>query len=150
MLADIGRYLPDDILTKVDRATMHCGLEAREPLLDADLAALAFTLPAAMRIRGGERKWILRRVLERRVPRALFERPKTGFSVPILRWLRGPLRPWAEDMLDPSRLSREGHLDAVAVRRLWSKTLAGRRGGDAAEIWCVLMFEAWLDGQRPR
>jgi len=150
MLADIGRYLPDDILTKVDRATMHCGLEAREPLLDADLAALAFTLPDTMRIRGGERKWILRRVLERRVPRALFERPKTGFSVPILRWLRGPLRPWAEAMLDPSRLSREGHLDAVAVRRLWSETLAGRRGGEAAEIWCVLMFEAWLDGQRPQ
>ncbi|MFM7052901.1 MAG: asparagine synthase (glutamine-hydrolyzing) [Planctomycetota bacterium] len=150
MLADIDRYLPDDILTKVDRATMACGLEAREPLLDQELAALAFRLPPSMRIRGGERKWILRRVLERRVPRALFERPKTGFSVPLLRWLRGPLRPWAEDLLDPARLSREGHLDPAAVRGLWSDTLAGRRGGEAAEIWCVLMFEAWLGAQRDR
>ena len=144
MLADIGRYLPDDILTKVDGATMAFGLEAREPLLDPALAELAFRLPPSMRIRGGERKWILRRVLERRVPRTLVDRPKTGFSVPLLRWLRGPLRGWAEDLLDPTRLGREGHLDPAAVRRLWAETLAGRRGGDASEIWCVLMFESWL------
>lgn len=144
MLADIDRYLADDILVKVDRATMAFGLEAREPLLDQRLAELAFRLPPSMRIRGGERKWILRRVLERRVPRALFDRPKSGFAVPILRWLRGPLRPWAEDLLDPARIAREGHLDPAAVARLWSETLAGRRGGEAAEIWCVLMFESWL------
>ncbi|MFM7259326.1 MAG: asparagine synthetase B family protein, partial [bacterium] len=148
MLADIARYLPDDILTKVDGATMAFGLEAREPLLDPALAELAFRLPPSMRIRGGERKWILRQVLERRVPRTLFDRPKTGFSVPLLRWLRGPLRDWAEDMLDPTRLAREGHLDPTAVRRLWAETLAGRRGGEAAEIWCVLMFECWLAGRR--
>ncbi len=144
MVADIGRYLPDDILTKVDGATMCFGVEAREPLLDPALAELAFRLPPSMRIRDGERKWILRRVLERRVPRALFDRPKTGFSVPLLRWLRGPLRTWAEDLLNPTRLSREGHLDPETVQRLWAETLAGRRGGDAAEIWCVLMFECWL------
>lgn len=150
MLADTGRYLPDDILVKVDRATMACGLEAREPLLDQRLAELAFRLPPAMRIRGGERKWILRRVLERRVPRALFDRPKSGFAVPVLRWLRGPLRPWADALLDPARIARSGHLDPAAVTRLWSDTLAGRRGGEAAEIWCVLMFESWLDAQRGR
>jgi asparagine synthase (glutamine-hydrolysing) len=148
MLTDIATYLPDDILTKVDRATMAFGLEAREPLLDPSLAELAFRLPSSMRLRGGERKWILRRVLERRVPRALFDRPKSGFSVPLLRWLRGPLRDWAEDMLDPARLARNGHLDPAAVRRLWAETLAGRRGGEAAEIWSVLMFECWLAGRR--
>lgn len=147
MLGDIAHYLPDDILTKVDRATMAYGLEAREPLLDAALAELAFRLPPSMRIRDGERKWILRRVLERRVPRALFERPKTGFSVPLLRWLRGPLRSWAEERLDPARIGREGYLDPTAVRALWADTLAGRRGGDAAEIWSVLMFESWLAEQ---
>jgi asparagine synthase (glutamine-hydrolysing) len=135
---------------KVDRATMRHGLEAREPLLDQRLAELAFRLPPSMRIRDGERKWILRRVLERRVPRALFERPKSGFAVPILRWLRGPLRPWADALLEPARISRSGHLDPAAVTRLWSDTLAGRRGGEAAEIWSVLMFESWLDGQRGR
>ncbi len=144
MLADLARYLPDDILVKVDRATMRNGLEAREPLLDHHLAELAFRLPPSMRIRGGERKWILRRVLERRVPRALVDRPKSGFAVPILRWLRGPLRAWAEDLLDPVRLGREGHLDPAAVRRLWDDTLAGRRGGEASEIWSVLMLESWL------
>jgi asparagine synthase (glutamine-hydrolysing) len=147
MLGDIAHYLPDDILTKVDRATMAYGLEAREPLLDSALAELAFRLPSSMRIRDGERKWILRRVLERRVPRALFERPKTGFSVPLLRWLRGPLRSWAEERLDPARIGREGYLDPTAVRALWADTLAGRRGGDAAEIWSVLMFESWLAEQ---
>jgi asparagine synthase (glutamine-hydrolysing) len=147
MLGDIAHYLPDDILTKVDRATMSYGLEAREPLLDSALAELAFRLPSSMRIRDGERKWILRRVLERRVPRALFERPKTGFSVPLLRWLRGPLRSWAEERLDPARIGREGYLDPTAVRALWADTLAGRRGGDAAEIWSVLMFESWLAEQ---
>ncbi|MFM1868494.1 MAG: hypothetical protein RL591_1902, partial [Planctomycetota bacterium] len=148
MLGDIAHYLPDDILTKVDRATMAFGLEAREPLLDSALAELAFRLPPSMRIRDAERKWILRRVLERRVPRALFERPKTGFSVPLLRWLRGPLRNWAEERLDPTRIGREGYLDPSAVRALWTDTLAGRRGGDAAEIWSVLMFECWLAEQK--
>ncbi|MEY2794784.1 MAG: hypothetical protein RIR10_500, partial [Planctomycetota bacterium] len=148
MLGDIAHYLPDDILTKVDRGTMAFGLEAREPLLDSALAELAFRLPPSMRIRDGERKWILRRVLERRVPRALFERPKTGFSVPLLRWLRGPLRNWAEERLDPTRIGREGYLDPSAVQALWTDTLAGRRGGDAAEIWSVLIFESWLTEQK--
>ena len=148
MLGDIAHYLPDDILTKVDRATMAYGLEAREPLLDSALAELAFRLPPSMRIRDGERKWILRRVLERRVPRALFERPKTGFSVPLLRWLRGPLRSWAEERLDVARIGREGYLDPTTVQALWADTLAGRRGGDAAEIWSVLMFECWLAEQK--
>ena len=96
MQADIVSYLVDDILVKVDRASMSASLEAREPLLDSKLARLAFSLPSSMRIRNGERKWILKEVVARRVPRALTDRPKMGFGVPLGSWLRGPLKPWAE------------------------------------------------------
>ena len=143
--ADLTGYLPDDILVKVDRASMACGLEAREPLLDHDLARLAFSLPAAMRIRGGERKWILRRVLERRVPAALFDRPKMGFAVPIAAWLRGPLRDWAEALLAEDRLRAAGYLDAAKVRAIWRRTLDPRGRSDGAAAWNILMFEAWRE-----
>ncbi|MFM1803560.1 MAG: hypothetical protein RL136_439 [Planctomycetota bacterium] len=145
MQADIASYLVDDILVKVDRASMAHSLEAREPLLDPDLAELAFSLPLSMKIRGGERKWILRRVLERRVPRSLFERPKMGFGVPLAEWLRGPLRGWAEDLLDPARLRQAGYLDADAVRAIWSRTLDPRMGSNGYEAWNLLMFESWRD-----
>lgn len=145
MQADIASYLVDDILVKVDRASMAVSLEAREPLLDSRLAELAFRLPLHMKIRNGERKWALRRVLERRVPRALFDRPKMGFGVPLAEWLRGPLRPWAEALLSSDRLSRDGYLDPAAVRALWDRTLDPSRQASGYDIWNVLMFQAWLD-----
>ena len=153
MQADIASYLVDDILVKVDRASMAVSLEAREPLLDSRLAELAFQLPLSMKIRDGERKWALRRVLERRVPRALFERPKMGFGVPLAEWLRGPLRPWAESLLAPDRIAREGFFDPVAVAALWNRTLDPAKRSNGYEAWNVLMFQAWLDrwvgGSRP-
>lgn len=144
MQADIATYLVDDILVKVDRASMAVSLEAREPLLDHHLAELAFQLPLSMKIRDGERKWILRRVLERRVPRTLFERPKMGFGVPLAEWLRGPLRTWAEDLIEPSRLARAGYLDPSGVHALWQTTLDPSRGSNGYGMWNVLMFESWL------
>ena len=144
MQADIATYLVDDILVKVDRASMAVSLEAREPLLDHHLAELAFQLPLSMKIRNGERKWILRRVVERRVPRTLFERPKMGFGVPLVDWLRGPLRDWAEDLIHPTRLAREGYLDPRGVRTLWEATLDPSRGSNGYGMWNILMFESWL------
>jgi asparagine synthetase B (glutamine-hydrolysing) len=124
MQADIASYLVDDILTKVDRASMAVSLEAREPLLDSRLAELAFRLPLSMKIRDGERKWALRRVLERRVPRALFERPKMGFGVPLAEWLRGPLRPWAESLLAPDRIARSDLEEVVVTNTIPLKASA--------------------------
>jgi asparagine synthase (glutamine-hydrolysing) len=147
MALDTTGYLPDDILHKVDRAAMAVSLETRVPLLDHRLVALAWRLDPTVRVRDGVGKWVLREVLARDVPRALFERPKSGFAVPVGRWLRGPLRPWAEDLLHPDAIAREGLLDVAAVRRLWDSHLAGR-SDDAFEIWPVLMFRAWAEAHR--
>ena len=155
MQADIASYLVDDILVKVDRASMANSLEAREPLLDHRLAELAFRLPLAMKIRGGERKWVLRRAVERRVPRALLDRPKMGFGVPLVSWLRGPLRPWAESLLAEDRIRAAGYLDPARVRAIWRHTVGDGRGSGTGttpatgsngyEAWNLLMFEAWRD-----
>jgi asparagine synthase (glutamine-hydrolysing) len=144
MLADSLRTLPDQMLVKVDRATMAVGLEARVPLLDHQLVTWAWRLPLAARIRGGQGKWILRRVLDHHVPAALVDRPKMGFDPPVAAWLRGPLRPWAEALLAPERLAAEGYLwpGPVAVR--WRRHQAGRRDESAA-LWTVLMFQSWLE-----
>jgi asparagine synthase (glutamine-hydrolysing) len=147
MYVDSVMYLPDDILVKVDRASMSVSLEARVPLLDHRVVELAWRLPLALRLRLGSGKRLLRRVLHRYVPRAMVERPKMGFGVPIGSWLRGPLRDWAESLLDGRRLRDEGLLDAALVRERWDDHVHARRTWDH-DLWTVLMLEAWLDAQR--
>jgi asparagine synthase (glutamine-hydrolysing) len=143
MLADMHTYLPDDILAKVDRAAMAVSLETRVPLLDHDLVAWAWSLPLDMKLREGRGKFLLRALLDERVPRALIDRPKRGFAVPLAAWLRGPLRDWAEHLLEPGRLAAQGFLDVARVRARWQEHLAGTR--DARdELWTVLAFQAWL------
>lgn len=140
-LWDITSYLPDDILQKVDRASMAVSLEVRPPLLDHRLVEFALALPRRMRIRDGETKWLLRRVLDRYVPRRLVSRPKAGFAIPLASWLRGPLRDWAADLLDPTTLGG-GCLDVEPVAALWTEHLDGARNRSYA-LWPVLMFESW-------
>ena len=142
MYADLVSYLPNDILVKVDRATMAVALEARAPLLDVNVFEYGWSLPLEMKIRGGKGKWVLRELLARYMPRDLFERPKQGFGMPVAEWLRTDLRAWAEDLLDEGRLKQEGYLDAAAVRAVWAEHLAGR-GNHAPRLWTVLMFQAW-------
>lgn len=143
MLRDLVGYMHDDILTKVDRASMAVALEVRVPLLDHRVVELAWRLPPALRM-GREGKVILREVLRRRVPDALVNRPKMGFGVPIDAWLRGPLRDWAEELLNPERIAREGHLNPELVTATWTSHLAGRTA-DQHRLWTILMFQAWQD-----
>jgi asparagine synthase (glutamine-hydrolysing) len=144
MLADQLTYLTDDQLAKMDRVSMAVSLELRVPLLDHRLAEFSWRLPARLKIRDGKGKWLVRELLYRLVPRELVDRPKQGLSVPIDQWLRGPLRAWAEELLSPERLARDGLLDPAPVRRAWSTLLNGR-GEGALAMWSVLMLQAWRE-----
>jgi asparagine synthase (glutamine-hydrolysing) len=144
MYLDLVTYLPDDILVKVDRAAMAVSLETRVPLLDHRLVEFAWQLPVALKMSGETTKRVLRRVLHRHVPAALVERPKMGFGVPIDHWLRGPLKAWAAQLLEPARLERTGLLRAAPVTAIWNEHQSGQRNWQYA-LWNVLMFQAWLE-----
>ena len=147
MYGDALSYLPNDVLTKVDRASMAVALEVRAPLLDKNLFQFAWSLPHRMKIREGKNglqgKWLLRQVLQKHVPAAMFERPKQGFTIPIGDWLRFALRDWAENLLDEQRLVEQGFLDARVVRDIWQAHLDGH-GRYAHQLWTMLMFQSWL------
>jgi asparagine synthase (glutamine-hydrolysing) len=147
MLLDAMTYLPDDLLVKMDRASMATGLEARAPLLDHRIAEFAWSLPPSLIVEGGPKR-VLRDVLYRRVPRALVDRPKQGFEPPLGRWLRESLRDWADDLLSPARLKGRGLIDADVVAARWNEHRAGRRNWSLA-LWTVLMLEQWLESASP-
>lgn len=149
MSLDLASYLPDDILAKVDRAAMATSLETRVPLLDHRIVAFAARLPTGLLVRDGATKWPLRQLLYRHVPRDLVERPKKGFAVPLETWLRGPLREWAEALIDPVRLAREGLLDPAPVQRAWAEHQGGHRNLQY-RLWTVLMLQSWLETRGAR
>ncbi len=146
MMIDMMTYLPDDILTKVDRAAMHVSLETRVPFLDHRVIALASSLPLSYKIHQNQGKVILKDILYRHIPKDLIERPKMGFGIPLGSWLRGDLREWAEDLLNESRLNQEGFFQATMIRKKWAEHLSGRMNWQHL-LWDVLMFQAWLNEQ---
>lgn len=148
MYADLVSYLPDDCLTKVDRASMAAGLEVRVPLLDHRVVELAWRTPLRQKVRNGQGKWLLRHILDRHVPNALVNRPKAGFGIPIGEWLRGPLQGWAESMLDEQRLREDGFFEPERIRKTWSAHVSGH-ASEPYRLWNVLMFQAWLDATKP-
>ena len=146
MVSDTLGYLPDDILTKVDRAAMSVSLETRIPFLDHTVAEFAATLPETVKIRKNENKWILRQLLYKRLPRSLVDRPKMGFGVPLGEWMRGPLRDWCETLLEPSRIANEGYLNPDYVSKIWNEHLGGNRNWQY-KLWIILVFQSWLENQ---
>jgi len=148
MYVDSLNYLPDDILVKVDRASMAVSLETRAPLLDHRVAELAWRLPFSAKVRAGTSKWALREIVYRHVPRDLVDRPKAGFAVPLADWIRGPLRQWARALTEPARLRQEGFFDPVVVSQLHDRVEAGQQHR-VHQLWVILMFQAWLAAIEP-
>jgi asparagine synthase (glutamine-hydrolysing) len=142
MLQDTLNYLPNDVLTKVDRGSMSVALEARVPFLDHRLYEFSASLPLDLKVRDGVNKWLLRELLGRHVPRELMDRPKTGFGIPVHAWLRSELRDWAESLLSPAALADTGVFHAAPVRKAWEAHLSGRENNQH-QLWCVLMYQAW-------
>ena len=147
MLQDVLGYLPNDILTKVDRASMSVSLETRVPFLDHELVEATFRVPITMHLHDRKPKAILRNILYKYVPKDLVERPKMGFGVPLDRWLRGPLKDWAESLLNENRLNEEGYFVARKVRQIWMEHSNGSKNW-SSQLWNILMFQSWLESQK--
>ena len=144
MAIDSMSYLPDDILVKVDRAAMSVSLETRVPFLDHRIIDFSWSLPLDFKVKNGEGKCILKKLLHRYIPKELIDRPKMGFGVPIGTWLKGPLKDWAESHLDIYRLKKESFLESSIIEQRWMEHLSGRRNWESF-LWNVLMFQSWLE-----
>ena len=147
MAVDSVTYLPDDILTKIDRAAMAVSLETRVPFLNKEVIAFAWKLPLKYKFRDGKGKWVLREILNKYVPKKLVERPKMGFDMPIDSWLRGPLREWAEDLINEKKIEGRKHIKPVLVRKKWKEHLDGTNNWQD-HLWNVLIFQQWLQNER--
>ena len=144
MVLDLITYLPNDILVKVDRAAMATSLETRTPFLDHKLINYVWKIPQSLKFRDGNGKWILKKILNQYVPKNLTERPKMGFGIPIDKWLRGPLRDWAENLLSEKRLQHEGYFNHDLIRNKWLEHLSGKKNWQS-DLWDILMFQSWID-----